>query len=134
MSDDTESQLEKTETSIGGLKAVAKAVGTLLGLHVEYAQREVSGDLGRIGKGVGLLVGGGLLAAIALTFFHVGAWCALRDLTRLTAWGSALVVGGVDLLFGLILILAGKGNLKKPMLKETRSLVRKTLNSFAELK
>lgn len=114
-------------------KSVLRTVGTLLGLHVQHAQREAKGDLGRVLKGVVLVLVGALLAAFALAMGHVAAMLALTELTVLTPWQAAAAVAGGDLLAGVILASAGRAALKRPILKETRLLVRKTVTSLADV-
>jgi len=107
-------------------------LGALLGVHVEYARREAATDIGRMVSGVALLAVGVLLLLVAVALLHVAAVLYVEEQTQLNLWGSVLSVGGADVLLALLLMLVGRSRLKRPILVQTRSLVRKTVTSIAE--
>lgn len=115
---------------VGGL---VRAVGAMLGLHIQYAQREVRGDLGRLLTGVVLLVVGLLLLFVALLLGHAGLILYLARAVRgLGPMRAALIVAGGDLVLALLVLLAGRARLNKPILQQTRALVRRAVSSIAE--
>jgi hypothetical protein len=119
---------DEKETGIAA--GLLRALGTMLGLHIQFAQREVANDLGRLLTGVVLLAIGGVLAVFGLLWAEL----ALVDYltTHLGHLRAVLAVAGGDLLIGLMLLMRGRARLRKPILKETRALVRRTVASFAE--
>ena len=99
-------------------------------MHLEHAQREASSDLGRLTGGLVLVVAGALFAACALVVAHGAAVWALREYTVLGWLYSLLAVAGGDLLLALLLLLGGRAKLRKPILKDTRQLIRRTVKSL----
>ena len=99
----------------GSLLRTASIIGfgvrTLVRKDIELAKREISEKVKRAEVGIGMLVVAGILALCALGAFTAAAILALAIV--LPAWASALIVGGVWVLFALIVGLMGKGNLKK---------------------
>jgi hypothetical protein len=105
----------------------------MLGLHVQYAQQEARSDLGRVLGAVALLVIGLLLLFMALLLGHAGLVFYLsRAVPGLGAIRAALLVAGADLVLGLLALLAGRARLSKPVLQQTRALIRRTVSSLTE--
>ena len=109
-----------------------RALGTMLGVHVEYAQREVSSDLRRLFGAAVLLV----LAAIGTLLALGGLHAALIiELHREFSWRwseACAVVALGDLLITLVLLVMARMRLRSPVLVETRALVRRTVASLTE--
>ena len=124
--------MSEPSTDGGTLRRILRALGALLGVHVEYARREAATDIGRMVSGVALLAVGVLLLLVAVALLHVAAVLYVEEQTQLNLWGSVLSVGGADVLLALLLMLVGRSRLKRPILVQTRSLVRKTVTSIAE--
>lgn len=121
------------ESSPQGLATgLIRAAGSLLGVHLQHAQREASGDLGRVVTGVALLAVGALFLLLAVVVGHAAAVYALRTYTVLDWLRAALAVAGGDLLLALLLVLWGRGLLKRPLLKETRQLVKRTARALTQ--
>ena len=120
-------------SSGGTLFRMLRALGTMLGVHIQYAQREARGDLGRVLGAVLVLILGLLMVFIALLFGHVALVVLLRQQTSLDLLRALGVVAGGDLLVGVALLMTARARLRKPILKETRSLVRQTAKSLVEL-
>lgn len=119
------------EDSTGGLlSGMMRAGSALAGVHIEHAQREASNDLGRLTAGLVLIVASGLFAACALLVAHGAAVWALREYTILGWLYSLLAVLGGDLLLALLLLLGGRAKLRRPILKDTRQLLRRTVKSL----
>lgn len=117
----------------GTVAALIKALGTMLGVHIQYAQREAADDLGRVVGAVVLFVAAALFALVALLVGHAALVFYLTkalamDLLRATLW----VFGG-DLLVVALLALAGRARMKRPILEQTRTLVRRTVTSIVEM-
>jgi len=111
-------------------RGLGGALGTMAGLHIQYAQREAANDLGR-------LIGGVIIAAAAMLFVgaaiitgHVAATLYIVQTTTLTMLGAVLAVGGIDLALGMLLAIVARERLKRPMLKQTRHLVRQTVTNL----
>ncbi|MCC6521924.1 MAG: phage holin family protein [Polyangiaceae bacterium] len=117
----------------GGLGAgLVRALGTMLGLHLQYAQREAVNDLGRILGGALLILVGVVLALVAVLFGHLALSDYLATALPCTPMQAFLLVAAGDLVLGLPLILVGRARVKKPILAETRALVRRTVTSLSE--
>jgi hypothetical protein len=121
------------DSSTGGLASgLVRAAGSLVGVHLQHAQREATGDLGRVITGVALLAAGAVFVVLAVIMGHVAAVYALRQYTILDWLRSTLAVAGADLLLALILLLRGRGLLRRPLLKETRQLVKRTVEALSQ--
>ncbi len=122
--------------STGGVfSGMARAVATMLGLHLQYAQREVRNDIGRLVTAAVLLVVGGLLLFVALLVGHAALVLYVsKALPSLGLLRAVLLVAGGDVVLALLVLLVGRSKLKQPLLKQTRTLVRDTVTSLAELK
>jgi len=121
------------DSSTGGLASgLIRAAGSLVGVHLQHAQREATGDLGRVITGVALLAAGAVFVVLAVIMGHVAAVYALRQYTILDWLRSTLAVAGADLLLALILLLRGRGLLRRPLLKETRQLVKRTVQALSQ--
>ncbi len=126
---------EVADVSPGGhklLRGLGGALGTMAGLHLQYAQREAADDAGRVFSGVLLAALGVLLVAVALVMGHVGLVVYLHQATKLDLLGSVLAVGAGDLGMGLVLMITARARLKRPVLKQTRDLVRQTVERLVE--
>lgn len=122
---------EADERGPGGLGAgLVRATGAVLGFHVRIAQREAANDMGRVVGGVFLALFAALAFACALVCAHVAAMVGLATQTSLGWLRAAGLVGCVDLLFTIALATAARAQLRRPVLRETRSLLRETLASF----
>ena len=108
---------------------LVKVTMGLMGVHLEVAQAEVKRDATRLVTGVVLIVASVIFFGCMMLAANAAAIVALSEQTNLALWGAILVVGGVDLLLGVVLVLVGKGKLKGPVLTETRTLVKNTVNS-----
>jgi hypothetical protein len=119
--------------SSGAIVALLRALGTMLGLHIQYAQREVKADVGRVLTGVVLLVVALLFLTIGLVFGHIALVSQLVARTSLGPLGAPAVVALGDVVLATILLLAARSRLQKPVLEQTRSLVKRTVSSLAEV-
>ncbi len=107
----------------------------MLGLHLQYAQREVRSDVGRLVTAIVLLVVGGLFLFVALLVGHVAlVLYVAKAIPTLGLLRAVLLVAGADVLLAMIVLLVGRSKLKQPLLKQTRTLVRDTVTSLAEPK
>jgi hypothetical protein len=117
----------------GAVAAALKALGTILGVHIQYAQQEAASDLGRVVTGVVLLVLGGLFALVALLVAHAALVFHLSRVLPTTVVGAALIVAAGDVLLVVVLALAGRARLRRPIMQQTRTLVRRTVTSLVEM-
>jgi hypothetical protein len=95
---------------------------TLFGKETQLMRAELSENVGRVGRGIGLLVAGAVLLIPALVILLQAATAALTQTMQLQSYWSALIVGGVTLLVGLILVLAGSGRLRAEELMPDRTV------------
>lgn len=113
-------------------RGLGGALGTMAGLHLQYAQREAANDAGRVLSGVLVGVFGALLLAVAVVMSHVALVVYLLQATQLGLLGSVLAVGAGDLGLGLVLLSTARARLKRPVLKQTRDLVRQTVERLVD--
>lgn len=110
-------------TAFAPLKALIK-------IHYKLAIKEFRRDKERF-------IAGTFTLFLAILFF-AGVWIllnvlsifALYDFLHLNIFYSVLIVTGVNLILTIILFLSGISKLKKPMLSETKKLLKET---FQEL-
>src|SRR4051794_12346100 len=101
----------EADKSLGELLSrLTKDFSSLVSTQVELAKLEIKEEVGRAGKGAGILTGGA-----------VAAWLAVVLLSFAAAWGLAevmptgfafLVVGAVWLVVAAVLLLRGRNELK----------------------
>ncbi len=109
-----------------------RAIGTLLGVHVEYAQREALNDLSRLLFGLIFLALGGVALSLALAGLHAAV---IIELHREYGWPWPVACGVLafaDVVIAVVLLLMGRARLRKPVLRETRALVRRTVTQLTE--
>jgi hypothetical protein len=116
--------------SVGALlRDLSGEVSTLLHEESALARAELREKLDRFGSGAvelgagGLLTFAGLLVLLASAVLGLGTWLPL--------WLSALAVGGVVLLIGLVVLARGRSNLRAESLAPQRTL--ESLRRDAEL-
>jgi len=95
---------------------------SLFGKETQLMRAELSENVGRVGRGIGLLVGGTALLIPALVILLQAATAALTEVMQLQSYWSALIVGGVTLIVGLILVFAGSGRLRADELMPDRTV------------
>jgi hypothetical protein len=123
---------KKTGDDAGLLSRVLRAFGILFGVHLQFAQREAKSDLGRILSGFVCVAVAVLLLLCAAGLGHGAAVVWVHD-TKHLPWGSSIgVVAGGDALLAVFLLLIGRARLRRPILKETRGLVRRTVSALTE--
>jgi UPF0716 family protein affecting phage T7 exclusion len=96
--------------------------GNLFQKETQLARAEMSENVASVGRGLGLVVGGAVLLIPGLTIVLQAAVAALAENERLSSAWSALIVGGVTLIVGLILLMTGSGRLRADKLAPTRSI------------
>jgi hypothetical protein len=103
---------------------------SLLSIHAQLAKQELSRDQSRLVRGLVLLIIGALLLATVIVLLQVLGITLLQRVGL--SWPVAvLVTAGVDLLLGAVLVLAGVGALKQPVLPETREKLKRTLSALS---
>lgn len=117
----------------GSVSGLVRALGTVLGVHVQYAQREAKNDVGRIFGGVVILAVATLFVLFAVLFGHVALAYYLAAATKLDMMGAIGVTAAGDLALAVLLLLIARSRLKKPVLQQTRSLVKQTVEAFADV-
>ncbi|MCW2284584.1 tetrahydromethanopterin S-methyltransferase subunit G [Rhodoblastus acidophilus] len=95
---------------------------SLFGKETQLMRAELSENVGRVGRGIGLLVGGAVLLIPALVILLQAATAALIENYQLASYWSALIVGGVTLIVGLILVMSGAGRLRAEELMPDRTV------------
>lgn len=85
---------------------------TLMSKEAQLARAEVSENIASAARGLGMIVGGAVLLIPALVILLQAAVAALTEGYGLRPSLSALMVGGVVLILGIILLLVGVSRLK----------------------
>jgi len=85
---------------------------TLLRKEAQLARTELSENMASVGRGLGLIVGGAVLISPALVILLQAGVAALAERYAMSSALSALIVGGVVLLLGIIFLLVGISRLK----------------------
>jgi len=98
---------------IGLVRQLPGQVSRLIRDEIRAAQMELTEKLKAAGIGVGLLVGGAVLALFAFGALIAAAILGLAEV--LAPWLSALIVGVVLLLVAGVLALLGRNRLKTGM-------------------
>ena len=111
---------------MGMFEKVTDEIRGVVTQEVDKAKREVATRAKRDGAGIGLIVGAVLLALLATGAITTAAIAGLA--TEMPLWLAALVVAVAYLLIGVVLALAGKGQIKKG----GAPLPRDTMASFKE--
>ena len=96
-------------------------LATLVRKETELARAEISENVAGIGRTLGLVIGGAVLLIPALVILLQAAVAGLTEAYGLKSYWSALIVGGIVLITGLILLLAGASRLKIENLMPNRT-------------
>jgi hypothetical protein len=116
-----------SETGSGDTRSLGEIVGsittdisTLVRQEMDLAKTELKQEMGKAGKGAGLLGGAGLGGFFVLLFASLTGVFAL-DLA-LPLWASALIVTGVWVVIAAVLALVGRKALQEsnPQLPQTQ--------------
>lgn len=105
-----------------------RLLGGLFSVHAEIAKQELGRDQSRILTGIILLVVGlSCISMVVLLLQGVLVWLIMQ---RGLALGYALlIVAGIDLVVAASMIALARRSFAKPMMPETRALLRRTINS-----
>jgi hypothetical protein len=101
--------------------SVFRQLAELMRTEGMLARSEMSEKMSHMGSGIGLLVGGAVLAMPALVILMEAAVAALVENGMAPYWAS-LLVGGISLLIGLMLLSLGANWLRGGNLMPERTL------------
>ncbi len=119
-------QQSKDERSLGELFAdLARDTATLVSQEVTLAKTEMTAKATRVGKDIGFLAVGGMIAYAGLLAIIAGVILLLAAIVPL--WASALIVGLVVAGIGYVLVQRGLTALKREDLTP-----RQTIESLKE--
>jgi len=105
---DYETSAGKTQ-SIGTLiSGIISDTRNLFAQELRLAKLEIGADLRRVKSAAIMLVAGGVILALGAVLLILMLVHLLDALTDLPLWGAYGIVGGVILLVGLVMLLAGK--------------------------
>jgi len=105
---DYETSAGKTQ-SIGTLiSGIISDTRNLFAQELRLAKLEIGADLRRVKSAAIMLVAGGVILALGAVLLILMLVHLLDALTDLPLWGAYGIVGGVILLVGLMMLLAGK--------------------------
>ncbi len=103
--------LRRTRSIAEMLTDMVHQAATLVRTEGELARAEVSENIGRAALGLGLIIGGAILLIPALVVLLQAGVAALIEHGLAAPW-SALIVGGIVLVLGLVLAALGINRLK----------------------
>jgi uncharacterized membrane protein YqjE len=129
---DTRETSPDEQSGAGLLHGLMRSLGVLLQAHLQHAQREASTDIGRLVAGVFLIGAAGLFLGLAVMLAELAAVVATTALLRGDRLGALLIVGAGNLLLTLLLALWARAKLRRPLLRETRELLRRTVSSLTQ--
>jgi uncharacterized membrane protein YqjE len=118
--DDLESEERRSQSVVTLLRRLTHELSTLLRQEIRLATVEISGALKRAVAGALATASGGAVLFAGLLVLLAAAVLGLA--TVLPAWASALIVGVVVSVIGLILVLSGAKQLKLSALEPERSV------------
>jgi len=105
---------QREERSLGELFAeLSRETSTLVRHEVELAKTEMTRKASRMGKHVGFIVAGGLVAYAALLAIVASLIALLATVVDLPVWASALLVGAIIAGASYFLVQKGLQGLKE---------------------
>lgn len=114
-------------TSIG--RSIPDILSDLVGQFTRLVQKEgqlaraeLSENIGKAATGLGLVIGGAVLLIPALVILLDAAVAAITERGHLAPYWSALIVGGVVLILGLVLLAFGGSRLRPSNMVPTRTM------------
>jgi len=107
------------------VRRIFRLLAVLVEMHLDIAQQEAAREQQRLATGLAFLVAGAGLLAMGFGMLQVAAvWlCHVWGLSWLA---SISIVGGADLLVGLVLLNAGSNKLRGAYMVETRDRIART--------
>jgi len=87
-------------------------VTTLFRKEAQLARAEMSENMSNVGRGLGLIIAGTVLLIPSLVILLQAAVTAVGDRYDLAPSWSALIVGGIVLIIGVVLFLIGISRLR----------------------
>lgn len=127
-----EGTTEPSEPQADATPGWLRAVGILLGVHVEHAQREARSDALRLLGALVWAVLAAIFVALALFAGHAALVVELYREYGFALSDSLAVVAVADLLLCVVCVLFFRARAKRPILVQTRSLVRRTVSSLTD--
>lgn len=104
------------------VSSVFRQLAELMRTEGMLARTEMSEKMSHMGTGLGLLVGGAVLAMPALVILLSAAVAALVEAAGWPPYFASLLVGGLSLLLGLLLLSLGANWLRAGNLMPSRTL------------
>ena len=95
---------------------------SLVQKETRLARAEVSENIGKATTGLGFVIGGAVLLIPALVVLLNAAVAALTERGHLAPYWSALIVGGVVLILGLVLLAFGGSRLRPANMIPSRTI------------
>lgn len=122
---DVETKARTEGSSIGSLfSSLAREVTTLVRNETELAKVEMSEKANQAMGGIGSMAAAGAVLMSGFLVLLAAAVFGLNEVLppETTPWLSALIVGGVVVLIGLIMLQSGRKKLKSQNLMPTRTM------------
>lgn len=98
-----------------------QSVSTLVRQEVDLARAEVNENVNRAATAIGLLVGAGVIALVALNVLAGALVSALAEAGLAIGW-AAIIVGGILAIIAFIMMNKGTNDLKMSSLAPSRTL------------
>ncbi len=126
--DDADPEADEREPRLPASR-IGRVAMSLLQVHAQIARQELARDQGRLLRGVIFVLIGSLLLATVIVLLQVIGVTILQA-RGLSLWAAVLAMAAVDAGLGGLLLLLGARALQRPVMPETRSLLRRTLGAL----
>lgn len=95
---------------------------TLVQKEAQLARAEISESIGKATGGISFVIGGSVLLIPALVVLLNAAVAAITERGHLAPYWSALIVGGIVLILGLVLLAIGSNRLRPSHMIPNRTI------------
>ena len=100
---------ERSESSLGTLLTdMTEQVSVLMRREVELARVETEEKIATAVRSAGSMIGGGVIASAGLIVLLLGIAYGLAAMIGIALWISMLIVGGITLIIGGLMFMAGR--------------------------
>jgi hypothetical protein len=131
--DSSRDSSKNAKSSRSDISMLARLLGPfkiLLKMHLKMAAKEFKKDSGRLISGIVSLLIGVFLIIIFLILLNAVIIFALNEFTNLKVFYCILIVTGANLLIAILMLTSAISSFKKPFLKETKKVLKETLEDL----
>lgn len=114
------------------LRRIVRSLRAFFAAHVIVVRTEADRELTRLATAVALLVGAAMFMLASAMLFATTLIALVQRVTGLPWLESIAISLGTTLLIGLTLLGLGWLRLRRPLMPESRELLRRTLDGFSK--